>query len=147
MMRTYQLDMEMAFAGQDEVFSVIEDVLPPIFAKYGTYSVASEAPFRRISYVDAMETYGTDKPDLRIDLTVQDMTDLVDGIGICSLLSGLFTVRVVIIIAQRRSRGKHGKWGNFSVVFWRRATSCGRGTGHPQGNALLQTPCRMLYCT
>ncbi len=70
----YQLDMEMAFATQEDVFAVIEDVLPPIFAKYGTYDVASKPPFRRISFNDAMETYGTDKPDLRIDLTVKDMT-------------------------------------------------------------------------
>ena len=72
----YQLDMEMAFAGQDDVFAVIEKVLPPIFAKYGTYNVASEAPFKRISYRDAMETYGSDKPDLRIDLIVQDVTEI-----------------------------------------------------------------------
>ncbi len=72
----YQLDMEMAFAGQEDVFAVIEDVLPPIFAKYGVYDVASRPPFRRISYNDAMDTYGTDKPDLRIDLTVKDMTAL-----------------------------------------------------------------------
>jgi aspartyl-tRNA synthetase len=72
----YQLDMEMAFASQEDVFAVIEDVLPPIFAQYGTYDIASEAPFRRISFNDAMETYGTDKPDLRIDLVLQDMTAL-----------------------------------------------------------------------
>ena len=47
----YQLDMEMAFATQDDVFAVLEDVLPPIFAKFGTYSVASSAPFRRIPYL------------------------------------------------------------------------------------------------
>ncbi|WP_291258487.1 amino acid--tRNA ligase-related protein, partial [Flavonifractor sp.] len=46
----YQLDMEMAFADQEDVFAVLEDVLPPIFAQYGTYNVASTAPFRRISY-------------------------------------------------------------------------------------------------
>ena len=45
----YQLDMEMAFAAQDDVFAVIEDVLPPIFAKYGKYNIASERPFRRIA--------------------------------------------------------------------------------------------------
>ncbi len=72
----YQLDMEMAFAGQEDVFAVIEDVLPPVFAKYGTYDIASQPPFRRISYNDALDTYGTDKPDLRIDLTVKDMTAL-----------------------------------------------------------------------
>ena len=72
----YQLDMEMSFAGKEDVFGVIEKVLPPIFAKYGKYSTASEAPFRRISYTDALNTYGSDKPDLRIDLTCKDISPL-----------------------------------------------------------------------
>ena len=72
----YQLDMEMAFATQDDVFAVLEDVLPPIFAKFGTYNVASSAPFRRIPYTTSMETYGSDKPDLRIDLTCKNVSDL-----------------------------------------------------------------------
>ena len=78
----YQLDMEMAFATQEDVFEVLEEVLPPIFAKYGRYHTASAAPFRRIPYLEAMETYGSDKPDLRIDLTVKDVTDLLDGCGL-----------------------------------------------------------------
>ena len=77
----YQLDMEMAFSGQEDVFAVLEDVLPPIFAKYGKYNTASPAPFQRISYLEAMETYGTDKPDLRIDLTVTDATALLSDCG------------------------------------------------------------------
>ena len=72
----YQLDMEMAFASQEDVFSVIEQVLPPVFEKYGVYDQASSAPFTRIPYLEALEKYGTDKPDLRIDLTVQDVTEL-----------------------------------------------------------------------
>ncbi|MBQ3847342.1 MAG: aspartate--tRNA ligase, partial [Clostridia bacterium] len=72
----YQLDMEMAFATQDDVFAVLEDVLPPIFAKYGKYDIASEAPFRRISFKDALDNYGSDKPDLRIDLTCKDISEL-----------------------------------------------------------------------
>ncbi len=72
----YQLDMEMSFAGKEDVFAILEDVLPPIFAKYGKYSVASKAPFRRIKYLDALATYGSDKPDLRIDLTCKDISDL-----------------------------------------------------------------------
>ncbi len=75
----YQLDMEMAFATQEDVFDVIEAVLPPIFAKYGTYDVASQPPFRRIAYKEALETYGTDKPDLRIDLTAKDVTAMFEG--------------------------------------------------------------------
>ena len=77
----YQLDMEMAFADQEDVFAVMEDVLPPIFAKYGKYHTASSAPFKRISFLDAMETYGSDKPDLRIDLTLTNVSDLMQGIG------------------------------------------------------------------
>ena len=77
----YQLDMEMAFATQEDVFSIIEDVLPPIFAEYGTYNRASGSPFARIPYLEAMEKYGTDKPDLRIDLTVQDATDVLKDCG------------------------------------------------------------------
>ena len=76
----YQLDMEMAFASQDDVFSVIENVLPPVFEKYGTYKKASKAPFVRIKYEDAMDTYGSDKPDLRIDLKVTDFTEIVKNI-------------------------------------------------------------------
>ena len=75
----YQLDMEMAFASQEDVFTVCEAVLPPIFAEYGTYNIASQPPFRRIAYLDALETYGTDKPDLRIDLTARDVTALFEG--------------------------------------------------------------------
>ena len=77
----YQLDMEMAFAGQEDVFAVLEDVLPPVFSRFGKYHTASSAPFRRIPYLEAMETYGSDKPDLRIDLTVTDVTELLGNCG------------------------------------------------------------------
>ena len=77
----YQLDMEMAFATQEDVFSIIEDVLPPVFEKYGIYNRASSAPFQRIPYTEAMEKYGSDKPDLRIDLTVSDLTGVLSGCG------------------------------------------------------------------
>ena len=75
----YQLDMEMAFASQEDVFAVCEDVLPPIFAKFGTYDIASQPPFRRIKYLDALEIYGSDKPDLRIDLTATNVSSLFEG--------------------------------------------------------------------
>ncbi len=78
----YQLDMEMAFAGQEDVFAVIEAVLPPIFEKFGVYGqTVSQAPFRRIPFLRAMEDYGSDKPDLRIDLLVHDVTELLSGCG------------------------------------------------------------------
>ena len=77
----YQLDMEMAFASQDDVLETLEGVLQPIFCKYGKYERVSQAPFRRIPFNEAMERYGSDKPDLRIDLEVQDITAEVSGCG------------------------------------------------------------------
>ena len=85
----YQLDMEMAFATQ-------EDVFPPIFAKYGTYNIASSAPFRRIPYLEAMEKYGSDKPDLRIDLLVDDVTALMAGVDFAPFQSAE-TVKAVAV--------------------------------------------------
>ena len=77
----YQLDMEMAFASQEDVFAVVEQVLPPVFEKYGLYQQASKAPFVRIPYLEAMDKYGSDKPDLRIDLTLTDATEVMAGCG------------------------------------------------------------------
>ena len=73
----YQLDMEMAFATQEDVFTVLEEVLPPIFSKFGKYP-AAKGPFRRISYREALEKYGSDKPDLRIKAVLEDLTDFND---------------------------------------------------------------------
>ena len=98
----YQLDMEMAFADQEDVFAVLEDVLPPVFAKYGKYSVASSAPFVRIPYLEAMETYGSDKPDLRIDLTVQDATALLGGCGFGPFEGS--TVKAVVVTGFEGTR-------------------------------------------
>ena len=77
----YQLDMEMAFASQEDVFSVVEQVLPPVFEKYGVYKTASKAPFIRIPYLEAMDRYGSDKPDLRIDLELTDATEFLSDCG------------------------------------------------------------------
>ena len=77
----YQLDMEMAFATQADVLSTLEDVLVPVFEKFGKYKRISSAPFRHIPYNEAMERYGSDKPDLRIDLEIQDVSEVVQGCG------------------------------------------------------------------
>jgi len=77
----YQLDMEMAFVSQEDVFSVVEEVLPPVFEKYGVYKTASKAPFVRIPYLESMDKYGSDKPDLRIDLVLQDATEVMADCG------------------------------------------------------------------
>ena len=75
----YQMDMEMAFATQDDVLTTLEEVLVPVFEKFGKYSRISPAPFRHIPFNEAMERYGSDKPDLRIDLEIQDITAEVAG--------------------------------------------------------------------
>ena len=75
----YQLDMEMAFATQEDVLTTLEEVLVPVFRKFGKYSRISPAPFRHIPFNEAMERYGSDKPDLRIDLEIQDITAEVAG--------------------------------------------------------------------
>jgi len=72
----YQLDIEMAFATQEDVFALLEDVLPKIFEKF-TDAQVDQAPFTRIKYRDAMELYGSDKPDLRNPLIIKDVTDLL----------------------------------------------------------------------
>ena len=77
----YQLDMEMAFATQNDVLTTLEEVLVPVFEKFGKFQRVSPAPFRRIPFNEAMERYGSDKPDLRIDLEIQDITGEVQGCG------------------------------------------------------------------
>ena len=77
----YQMDMEMAFASQNDVLTTLEEVLVPVFEKFGKYKRISAAPFRHIPFNEAMERYGSDKPDLRIDLEVQDITAEVQGCG------------------------------------------------------------------
>lgn len=98
----YQLDMEMAFASQEDVFAVLEDVLPPIFAKFGAYHRASAAPFTRIPYLESMEKYGSDKPDLRIDLTVQDATEVLSGCGFEPFAGN--TVKAVVVSDFKETR-------------------------------------------
>lgn len=71
----YQLDMEMAFVDEEDVYKVGEDIFYSIFTKFSDKYV-SPAPFRRISYKDAMLKYGTDKPDLRNPLEIIDISEL-----------------------------------------------------------------------
>jgi aspartyl-tRNA synthetase len=74
----YQLDFEMAFATQEDVFAIAEEVLSEAFRKFSTKEV-SPTPFRRISYKESMLKYGTDKPDLRNPLEIIDITDIFEG--------------------------------------------------------------------
>ena len=71
----YQLDLEMAFATEEDVLNVGEEIFYDTFKKFGNKEV-SERPFRRISYKESMEKYGTDKPDLRNPLEIIDVTEV-----------------------------------------------------------------------
>ena len=75
----YQLDTEMCFATQDDVFEVMEEVLSGVFAEFSPkgYSV-DQGPFRRIKYADAIRDYGSDKPDLRNPLIIKEVTDILE---------------------------------------------------------------------
>ena len=75
----YQLDFEMSFATQEDVFRVVEEVIPYTFKKFTNWKV-DEGPFIRIPYREAMEKYGIDKPDLRNPLIIQDVTKVFKNI-------------------------------------------------------------------
>ena len=74
----YQLDFEMSFATQEDVFKVIEEVVPYTFAKFTNWKV-DKGPFLKIPYREVMEKYGIDKPDLRNPLIIQDVTTLFEN--------------------------------------------------------------------
>lgn len=76
----YQLDFEMAFATQEDVFAVAEDVLYDTFTKFGGGKKVSPAPFRKIPFEEAMLKYGTDKPDLRNPLEICDLSKFFEDV-------------------------------------------------------------------
>lgn len=76
----YQLDYELSFATQEDVFRVTEDVIYDTFTKFSDKKVSSK-PFKRITYADAMLKYGSDKPDLRNPLEIVDISDIFENSG------------------------------------------------------------------
>jgi aspartyl-tRNA synthetase len=71
----YQLDLEMSFVEQEDVFQVVENLIIKLFKKFSSKKILNEK-FPRISYQDAMKKYGTDKPDLRNPLIIEDVTNI-----------------------------------------------------------------------
>ena len=107
----YQLDMEMSFAGQEDVFAAIEPVMYETFQKFSDKKIM-QYPFPRISYKDAMLKYGSDKPDLRNPLVILDVTNFF---GACTFkpFHGK-TVRAIVIEGQM-SKGFHEKMLDFAM--------------------------------
>ena len=90
----YQLDFEMSFATQEDVFKVIENVVPHTFKKFTNWKV-DEGPFIRIPYLEAMEKYGIDKPDLRNPLIIQDATIVFKNIEFNAFKDK--TVKIIVV--------------------------------------------------
>ena len=97
----YQIDMEMSFATQDDVFEVCETLSTEIFKNFSDYQVCN-APFKRIKWVEAMEKYCTDKPDLRNPLIIEDATKFFESTDV-SFLKGK-TVKLIKAKAGDKSR-------------------------------------------
>ena len=81
----YQLDLEMSFVTQDDVFAAIEPVMTGIFEEFGNGRAVSSAPFRRIPYAEALAKYGSDKPDLRNPIEMRNVTETFRGSGFKNL--------------------------------------------------------------
>ena len=97
----YQIDMEMSFATQDDVFEVCETLATEIFQKFSDYNVCN-APFKRIKWVEAMEKYCSDKPDLRNPLIIQDATEFFENTDVSFLKNK--TVKLIKANAGEKSR-------------------------------------------
>jgi len=73
----YQLDIEMSFVEQEDIFNAIEPIFFNLFTQFGKGKIVSKAPFKRIKYKDSMLKYGTDKPDLRNPIEIFDVTEIM----------------------------------------------------------------------
>lgn len=76
----YQLDMEMAFATQEDIWAIMEELMKEVTEKFSDKKVL-QFPFPKITYKEALDKYGSDKPDLRFDMQLQDMSEIVKGCG------------------------------------------------------------------
>ena len=110
----YQLDFEMCYATQEDVFKVIENVVPYVFKKFTTNKIVDEGPFIRIPYLEAMEKYGIDKPDLRNPLIIQDATELFKDTEFNAFKGK--TVKIIIVPKEaKQGRKFFDKMTEFAV--------------------------------
>ena len=90
----YQLDFEMSFAEQEDVLKVLADVFRTVFTTHTDWKV-DEAPFIRIPYLEAMEKYGSDKPDLRNSLIIQDVTEIFKNVDFTAFKDK--SVKIIVV--------------------------------------------------
>ena len=112
----YQLDLEMSFVTEEEVLEIGEEIFYDVFSKYSD-KVVSTRPFRRITYEESMNKYGTDKPDLRNPLIIEDISDLLSGTTF-----GPFRNSIIKAISVDGIGDKPNSWFNEIVDY---ATSIG----------------------
>ena len=105
----YQLDFEMSFAEQEDIFNEIEPVLFEVFKENSNFEV-STPPFKRIKYLDSMEMYGTDKPDLRNPLIISDVTQCFKNSGFKIFESNIEKGFIVRAIKAPNSSSKPRAW-------------------------------------
>jgi aspartyl-tRNA synthetase len=120
----YQLDFEMSFVTQEDVFAAIEPVLHGVFEEFGQGRAVTAAPFPHITYRDALAQYGTDKPDLRNPLVMHDVTERFRGSGFgvfAGMIESDAAVRVRAIPAP----------GGGSRAFCDRVNSWAQSEGQP----------------
>ena len=109
----YQLDFEMAFSTQEDVFKVIEEVVPSVFKKFTDWKV-DDGEFIKIQYKEAMEKYGIDKPDLRNPLIIQDVTKAFENTEFNAFKDK--TIKVIIVPdGANQGRKFFDKMGEFAV--------------------------------
>ncbi len=105
----YQIDVEMAYATQEDVFAAMEKLMTGLFAEFSTKTI-TPAPFPRITFEEAMRKYGCDKPDLRFDLPIEDISDLVKGCGFAVFADCVAKGGVVRLIKVPGIAAQSRKW-------------------------------------
>jgi aspartyl-tRNA synthetase len=108
------VDVEMSFVTQDDVMGMLEDVLAEAFGKMG---VEMELPLRRIEYWDAMDTYGTDKPDTRFGMELHDVTPIFAGSKFKLFATAAADNRGPVYVKAINAKGA-GKWPRARIDRW-----------------------------
>ncbi len=124
----YQMDFEMSFATQDEIFKVLEEVLFGAFDKFAVGKKVDGKPFKRITFKDSMLRYGTDKPDLRNPLLISDVTEAFKGSSFGVFANAIEKGAVVRAVPAPKAADKPRSWFD-KLNDWARANGQG-GLGY-----------------
>ena len=124
----YQMDFEMSFATQEEIFKVLEEVLFGAFDKFAVGKKVDGKPFKRITFKDSMLKYGTDKPDLRNPLIISDVTEAFKGSSFGIFANAIERGAVVRAVPAPKAADKPRSWFD-KLNEWARANGQG-GLGY-----------------